>query len=259
MLFFHISGEAERNLYFIGVIYESIVLAIAGILLFFIVLKYLEKRQTLTFYLVLIFVFFALAVIFSLISKIFVVMRLDLQIDPNTPFGWIFFRILSFRVTEFFVCIGIYLTYVLKVKIFQEGYKKIQKYIVIIFGSFTAFYDLIIYQAENSFTAILLDAIAFLLTLIFMAMVYLVFMYRTLENYRLVEQPIYKKAFLSLAIMAICFILILVCFLIDRILILLLDIPGFTIFYYLAWAFTILGMLCAYLGYIRPEAGELKE
>ena len=181
MLFFHISGEEERYLFFIGVIYESIVLAIAGILLFFIVLKYLKKRHRLTLYLVLIFVFYTLAVIFSLISKISVVMRLDLQVDPNTPLGWIFFRILSFRVSEFFVCIAIFLTYVLKVRIFQENYKKTLKYIVIIFGSFTAFYDLVIYQAENSFTAVLLDAIAFLLTLIFMAMIYLVFMYRTLE------------------------------------------------------------------------------
>ena len=105
---------------------------------------------------------------------------------------------------------------------------------------------------------VLPSLIAFLLTLIFMAMIYLVFMYRTLVAYKLVERPIFRKAFLSLAIMAICFILIFVCFLIDRILILLLDIPGFTLFYYLAWAFTILGILCAYLGYIRPEAGELK-
>lgn len=258
MLFFQISGEAERNLFFIGVIYESIVLVISGILLFFIVLKYLKKRHRLTLYLLLIFVFFALAVIFSLISKIFVVLRLDLQVNPNTPYGWIFFRILSFRVSEFFVCIAIFLTYVLKVKIFQERFNKTQKYIVIIFGSFTAFYDLVIYQAEHSSTAVLLDAIAFLLTLIFMAMIYLVFMYRMLEAYKHVERPIFRKAFLSLAIMAISFILIFVCFLIDRILILLLDIPGFTLFYYLAWAFTIIGILCAYLGYIRPEAGELK-
>jgi hypothetical protein len=258
MLFFQISGEEERFLFLIGAIYESIVLAIALTLLVFIVLKYLKKRHRLTLYLMLIFVFYVLAVVFSLISKVSVVMRLDLQVDPNTPFGWIFFRILSFRVSEFFVCIAIYLTYVLKVRIFQEEFNKIEKYVVIIFGSFTAFYDLVIYQAEHSFTAVLLDAIAFLLTLIFMAMIYLVFMYRMLEAHKHVDQPIFRKAFLSLAIMAVCFIMIFVCFLIDRVLILLLEISGFTIFYYLAWAFTILGILCAYLGYIRPEAGELK-
>ncbi len=89
-------------------------------------------------------------------------------------------------------------------------------------------------------------------------MIYLVFMYRMLEAFKHVERPIFRKAFFSLAIMAVCLIMIFVCFLIDRILILIMEIPGFTFFYYLTWAFTIIGILCAYLGYIRPEAGELK-
>jgi hypothetical protein len=34
---------------------------------------------------------------------------------------------------------------------------------------------------------------------------------------------------------------------------LLLSIPGFTPFYYSAWAFAIGGILGAYFGYIRPK------
>jgi phage-related holin len=127
-----------------------------------------------------------------------------------------------------------------------------------IFGTLTAFYDLIIYEPKPSFLAVLFDAIAFLLTLIFMSMIYIAFLYRSIEAYKGVKEPIYKRAFLSLAAMALCFMLILLNFLIDRILILVLNIPGFTIFYYLAWIFAIIGIICAYLGYIKPEAGQLK-
>jgi hypothetical protein len=254
MLFFQISGEEERNLFFIGMIYESFVLFIALILLLLIVMKYMEKKHKLTQYLLFVFVFYTLAIFFSLLSKIFVVLRLDLVIEPYSTLGWIFFRILSFRVSEFLVCIAIFLSYIFKVKIFHKDFNKIQKYIVIIFGSFTAFYDLVIYEPKPGFLAVLLDAIAFLLTLIFMSMIYIAFMYRSIEAYRGVKEPIYRKAFLSLTLMAICYMLIFLNFLIDRIFILVLNIPGFTIFYYLAWAFAIIGIICAYLGYIRPEA-----
>ena len=149
------------------------------------------------------------------------------------------------------MCIAIFLSYNFKVKIFQKDYNKIQRYIVIIFGSFTAFYDLVIYEPKHGFLSVLLDAIAFFLTLIFMSMIYISFMYRSIEAHRGVKEPIYKKAFLSLT-------LIFLNFLIDRIFILVFEIPGFTIFYYLAWAFAIFGIVCAYLGYIKPQAGQME-
>ena len=95
MLLFQISGEEERNLFFIGMIYESWVLIIALILLILIMFKYLEKRHELTLNLLLIFIFYTLAILFSLVSKIFVVLRLDLVVEPYSPLGWIFFRVFS--------------------------------------------------------------------------------------------------------------------------------------------------------------------
>jgi lipopolysaccharide export LptBFGC system permease protein LptF len=91
-----------------------------------------------------------------------------------------------------------------------------------------------------------------------MSMIYIAFLYRSIKAYKGVKESIYKKAFLSLAAMALCYMLIFLNFLIDRIFILVLNIPGFTLFYYLAWAFAIIGIVCAYLGYIKPEAGQLK-
>ena len=78
-------------------------------------------------------------------------------------------------------------------------------------------------------------------------------MLSSFNHYRSVKDPEYKKAFLSLALMSLSFILVLVMFLIDRILILFGD-PGFTIFYFMAWIFVLIGFLEAYLGYIKSKS-----
>lgn len=53
--------------------------------------------------------------------------------------------------------------------------------------------------------------------------------------------------------MSLFFMLVLLNFLIDRVLILLGD-PGFTFFYFLGWSCVIIGIVCAYLGYIKPKS-----
>jgi hypothetical protein len=55
--------------------------------------------------------------------------------------------------------------------------------------------------------------------------------------------------------MAFCFMMIFGFFLIDRIL-QLFGYSRWTIFYYLAWASELIGVLGAYLGYVRPKASE---
>ncbi|MFW9972229.1 MAG: hypothetical protein ACFFDF_18735, partial [Candidatus Odinarchaeota archaeon] len=101
----------------------------------------------------------------------------------------------------------------------------------------------------------LLDIIAFLIVFIYMVMVYAPFLRRSIESYRAVEEKNYKQAFLSLAVMSISFMLIFLNFAIDRILI-FLGSSGFTVFYYLAWIFAIIGIFGAYYGYIRPKSRE---
>ncbi len=86
-------------------------------------------------------------------------------------------------------------------------------------------------------------------------MVYAPFLRRSIESYRAVEGKTYKQAFLSLAIMSISFMLIFLNFAIDRLLIFLGN-PGFTVFYFLAWIFAIVGIFGAYYGYIRPKSTE---
>jgi len=253
MILYSIEGSYERFLNLIGLFYELFVIIIALILVILVVRKYQEKKHKLTLYLLIIFILYLLAIVFSWFSKVFVVLRLDEQVGEYTLLGIFYYRIVSFRLSEFFVCVAIFYSYILKVNIFQEEYNKIQKILLVVFGTITSLYVLIIYEPGDTSLGILLDAIAFLLVFIFMTSVYIPFMYRAIEAYRGVQEKEYKNAFLSLAVMAISFSLIFLNFLIDRLLMLILDIPGFTPFYFAAWAFGIIGILGAYAGYIRPS------
>lgn len=241
---------------FIALIYESIVISIALFMLILVYLKYREKRHELTLYLFIIFIFYVLGVLFSLLSKVFVVLGLDTVIDGYSPLGWIFYRIMSFRVAELVIVFAIFLSYVLKIKLFHDGYNKIHKYIVIIVGAITAFFDFFIYSYEDNSFSVLLDVIAFALTFIFMGMIYFPFAYRSAEAARKVENPEYRTAFYSLGLMSICYIGVFFSFFLDRLWILIFDVIGFTVFYYSAWAFAIAAIFGAYFGYIRPRAGE---
>ncbi|MFW9784345.1 MAG: hypothetical protein ACFFFB_18850 [Candidatus Heimdallarchaeota archaeon] len=242
----------ELNIFlnFIGMIFELFIIIIAAVLLILILKKYFIKRHKLTRLLFLIFVSYFMAIIFSWLSKIFVVLELNV-IQDGSVIPWIYNRISDFRISELFVTIAIFLSYILKVNVFEKGYKIVLKCIIIIYGVFSSAYVLFIYYVGNT----LLDIIAFLIVFIYMVMVYAPFLRRAVESYRAVEERSYKRAFLSLAIMSISFILIFLSFAIDRILI-FLGSPGFTLFYFLGWISAIIGIFGAYYGYIRPKSSE---
>ena len=243
---------SEITLNFIGMIFESFVIIIAVILLILILKRYYEKKHELTLYLFAIFLNYVIAIIFSWISKILVFNQVFNTLQPNTPLGWLLYRIKDFRMSELFVVIGIFLSYIFKVQIFDDGeYISIQKYFILGYGLFAEIYILFFYDAGN----ILLDAIAFLLVAFYMGIIYIPFMKSAIKAYKSVEQPMYKNAFLSLTVMAFSFLLIFINFFIDRIFILFGSI-GFTLFYYLAWSFALVGIIGAYFGYIRPKSKE---
>ncbi|MFX1259383.1 MAG: hypothetical protein ACFFAN_16125, partial [Promethearchaeota archaeon] len=85
--------------------------------------------------------------------------------------------------------------------------------------------------------------------------IYFPFMKRSMEIYKAVDNPIYKKAFLSLAIMCLTFILVFLFVLLDRITILLGG-EHFSIFYFLIWISVLIGFVAAYLGYFKPKSSE---
>jgi hypothetical protein len=242
--------ELDILLNFIGMIFESFILIFAAVLLVLILKKFFIKRHRLTRLLLLIFFSYFLAITFSWLSKVFVVTQLNVEQDGSV-IAWFFNIIVDFRLSEFFVTIAIFMSYILKVNVFEKGYNTTQRYVIIIYGIFCCVYVLFIYEYENT----LLDIFAFLIVFIYMVMVYAPFLRRSIESYRAVEEKTYKQAFLSLAIMSFSFTLIFLNFAIDRVLI-FLGSPGFTLFYYLAWLSAIIGIFGAYYGYIRPKSRE---
>ncbi|MFX0017354.1 MAG: hypothetical protein ACFFAK_15195 [Promethearchaeota archaeon] len=242
---------------FIGMVFESVIIVIALVVLVLIMIKYYQKRHRLTLYLFIIFLNFMLAIIFSWLSKVLALysgleyVYNESATDPGTPLSWILLRIVDFRISFTFFAIAIFISYILKVNVFEKGYNKIQKYFVIIFGALTAIYSLIIYERGNT----LLDAIAFLFVFLYITMIYIPFFIRSYTSYKSTEEKVFKNAFLALALMSIFFILVPLNFLVDRLLILFGgEEYSFSIFYYLAWIFVIFGILGAFFGYIRPKS-----
>ncbi len=217
-------------------------------------MRYFEKRNKLTLYLFMIFLNFVIAIVFSWLSKVIVLysgieyVYNNALPDPGTSLSWLLLRIIDFRFSFVFVTISTFFSYILKVSIFEKGYNQIHKTIVIIYGCFTVIYSLLAYQRGNTF----LDVLAFLFVLIYLSMIYIPFLIRSFNTYKKVNEQVYKKAFLSLVIMSLSFMLVFLSFLIDRILILLGD-PGFTIFYFMGWTLVVIGIMGAYFGYIRPK------
>jgi hypothetical protein len=67
-----------------------------------------------------------------------------------------------------------------------------------------------------------------------------------------IEDPIYKRAILSLELMALFLMAQFFSFVLDRIVVIISS-TTFSPFFYIGWTFGICSLVMAYLGYIRPK------
>jgi len=248
----------DEQLIFTGMVYETFIIIIATIILILIFMKYIEKRQRLTLILFLIFVFFVVSIVFSWLSKVIRLYGgLDYVIDnelpePFTLESFFVLRIVEFRFAFVFIIISLTFSYVLKVGLYDEKYNQKEKLFVIIYALLSMSYQIFLFARGM----LMLDLIAFMLVTFYMAYIYIPFFNHSVKNYKSVDDPVYKRGFLSLAIMALSLSLILLCQLIDRIFIIALDIIGYTPFYFAGWTLAIIALMGAYFGYIRPKSKE---
>ncbi|MGV9171420.1 MAG: hypothetical protein ACOC35_02465, partial [Promethearchaeia archaeon] len=217
-------------------------------------LKYRERKHKLTLYLFIIFSCYLLAIIFSWLSKVLVLysgieyLQEGATSEPRILASYILLRIANFRFSFVFLTIAIYISYILKVNIFDNGiYNELQRIIISIYAVFTAIFSFAAYGLTN----VLLDLLAFLFVFVFMLTIYLQFLLAAYKSYKKVTEKPIKTAFTSLMLMSFSFIMILFSFLIDRILI-FMGSPGFTVWYFMAWTWGIIGIVGTYYGYIRP-------
>jgi len=242
------------NLYFVGMIYEIIILLIAIPLITLSLINYIKVRNNLSLLLFLILLSYGASIFFSMVAKaLHVYSTIDYIIyadvpDPNTPYSWFLLRILLFRISYVFIIIAIFLSYLFKVKIFEKEIKQINKYIILGVTIFNLIFSLFIFQKGN----LLFDVLTFFFVFIFMTLVYLPFMLDAMKAYKSTDHPGFRKSFLSLSIMSLSYISVLLCLLVDRIYIFFGHF-GFTLFYFLAWVFVIIGIISTYYGYLRLD------
>jgi hypothetical protein len=242
----------DYSLYFIGIIYEGIIIIIATPILIKSLINYLKVRNSFALILFLILLNFSISIFFSWFAKIIsFYWRInyieDANVpDPKTPISWILLRISHFRFSYIFITIAIYLSDIFRMKIFEIEHNHFHIVIVRIFTIFNIFFAIIFFDKNNN----LYDMLVFLFVFIFMNIVFIPFMKQSIKSYESTEISQFKKAFLSLVIMSISYIAVLLCLLIDRIYIFFGHF-GFTIFYFLSWIFVIFGILGNYFGYLR--------
>lgn len=243
----------------VGFIYEIFVLAITLTFVLLAVKKYFEIKNKRTFYLCLVFLSILIAVIFSWFSKIitlwgpieYVYNNPDATY-PETPIFWVLLRIVDFRFALAFVAISAFFTYVFEKYLYEDEFLEIKFISYVIYSIFTLLFIFIVYERGNTF----LDALSFLFLFIQVFVIYLPFMYRSLAEYRANDDSFLKKKLLSLASMSLNFMLVLLSFFIDRVLV-LIGFPHFTFFYFLAWIFEIIAIFSAYVGYIKPRKEKI--
>ncbi|MBN1803546.1 MAG: hypothetical protein JW891_18695 [Candidatus Lokiarchaeota archaeon] len=251
----------ESDLLLSAIVYESIVIIIALIILALILKKYLEKRHQFTLILFVIFTFYLLTLIFSCASKIISFSRAydyvnDVEaVDPLTIESFIVLRIVDYRSSFVFMALASAFTYVLRVKLFEESYKPLEKWFVIMFGGFTIIYQVFVYIKGNDFIEIL----SFILIAIYVFAINIPFMSQCRKNYKAVDNPTFKKGFLSLTLMSFFVSQILIFQLLDRFAkIFLVEVYpyGFSPFYYIGMLCALMGYFGAYFGYIRPRSSN---
>ncbi len=251
----------ESELLLISITYESIIIVIATIILILIFVKYLEKRHQLTLILFVIFTFYLITLIFSFASKIISFSRAFEYVnnpemaDPLTIESFFVLRVVNYRSSFIFMVLASAFTYVLRVKLFEEEFKNFEKYFVIIFGAFTIIYQIFIYIKGDN----LVEILSFILIAIYVFAINIPFMHQCRKNYKAVDNPTFKRGFLSLTLMSFFVSQILIFQLLDRFAkIFLTEIYpyGFSPFYFIGLLCALMGYFGAYFGYIRPRASE---
>jgi len=240
--------------YFIGTIYEGIIILILIPLVGLSLTNHIKVRNKLSLLLLLILLSYGGSIIFSWVSKVLnAFSNIDYVInenvpDPNTPQSWILLRITDFRISYVFILVAIFISYLFRRKIFEKEIKRGNKYIIQGFTIFNLIFSFFIYQKGN----LLFDILTFFFVFVFMTIVYVPFLLNAIKAYKSTDHPGFRKSFFFLSIMSLSYMSVLLCLLVDRVYIFLGHF-GFTIFYFLSWVFVIIGIISTYYGYLKLD------
>lgn len=234
----------------LGFYFEIIVMSISAVILGLILRKYKQKNHRLTMLLFLIFINYFLSILFSWLMKYLQLYHPDYYLSPPTIADYFFIsRLTYFRISFIFVTIAIWISYGFKIEVFQDKYNMTHTWFVRGITLGIILYNLFILEETNT----MLDVYAFLMVFLYMVIIYGSFMRKSILVRQKVQDATFKSAFLSLTWMAVFFIAVLFFFLLDRVMILIDAMNGYTIFYFLGWSCVIFAMITTYFGYLAPR------
>ncbi len=235
--------------------FELGVLIASGLLLGLILRRHFQKRSELTMLLFMIFLFMAIAIFFMMLAKIYYLFFNAEFLTDSDPWFWFISRVLYYRFGFMFITVSILCTHIFRVKVFEAKPAKWVNYFFYAFGIFIIMWAMVFFIFKDLF----LNLILFALLMIFLLLVFVPFSiqsFRQGRSTRLVAR--YRKAFIFLGLMGVCFIMVLMFNLFDQLAHFIDNNITYSIYYFLGWISHIIGMLFAYFGFLRPKREDTK-
>ncbi len=235
--------------------FELGVLIVSSILLGLILRRHFQKRNELTKLLFLIFLNMTIAIFFMMLAKIYYLFFNAEFLVETDPGFWFISRVLYFRFGFLFIATSTLCAHVFHVKVFEEKPAKWINYFNYIFGIFIMFWAMVVFLFKD----LLLNLALFVFLMLYLLLVFAPFAKQSFRAGRstLLEAP-FRKAFMYLGLMGVCFIWVLGFNMLDQLAHFIDNNITYSPFYFLGWIVHIVGMLCAYFGFLNPRARETK-
>ncbi len=233
--------------------FELGILIASSILLGLILRRHFQKRSELTKLLFLIFFFMAVAIFFMMLAKVYYIyFNAEFLIETDPGF-WFIARVLYYRFGFMFIAVSILFTHIFRIKVFEEKPAKWMNYFLYALGIFIIGWAMFVFIFKDLF----LNLILFALLMVYLLLVFVPF---SLQSFRLggstrLDEK-YRRAFIFLGLMGICFIGVLLFNLFDQLAHFLDNAVTYSPFYFLGWISHIAGMLFGYFGFLKPKGEE---
>ncbi len=237
--------------------YEVGIFIVFNILLWMVIQRRKEKKTDLTDILFKVFLGYDVAILFSAVSKMFNAIWGGVpEVYYDSDALWLIARLHAGRFGFVGVIIGTIYSYELFLRVFKKDMPETQRKLVIGVGIIIIIFLAVVYQfnTDAGGAVQIYELIAFGLILLYMMVVYIPFMKNAFQLARRIpdEEAVYKKGIKSLGYMATSFIMIFFSFVLDRLMLILFN-WAYSVFYFLAWAFVLVGTYSAYTGFIKPS------
>ncbi len=240
-----------------ALIYETVVFITYNYLLSMVRRRKKEKPTKLTNILFKLFLGYDVAILFAIIQKIFNVIWGGVPYTLIPTEALYFVGILqSGRIGLVGALVGTIYAYELYLRIFKKEIPEKKRKVIIGIGIAICIFLLTAYQfnTETGQEIFMYQIIGFGCMFLYMIIVYVPF---TKEAFYLAgrisdDKQVYKKGIKSLGNMALSFVLIFFCFLLDQLVLMLFE-WKYSVFYFSAWLFALYGTYASYSGYIKPS------